>query len=149
MPSCAACGEFGMNCSMISRRVGISFTRAPYSESEQGPSEGDRRAWVDAMLLLELPLEAVVEEREQELLPARPELARRPVERRQRDVLKLAGDAADVGQVAVLARVANGNRLPGAVRVRDAVSGGRHERGDAGHRHGWTRDGRGRAEGAR
>jgi hypothetical protein len=30
--SCAACGELGMNCSMISRRVGTSFTCRPYAK---------------------------------------------------------------------------------------------------------------------
>jgi hypothetical protein len=48
------------------------------------------------VLLLELALQAIVEEREQQLLAARAEAAGRAIERRQGDVLELAGDAAHI-----------------------------------------------------
>src|SRR3954471_11770681 len=121
IPSCCAWGEFGMNCSMISRRVGFSLTRGLYSEPEQRRPKGEGRARVDAVLLLELVLEAVVEEREQELLPARMELTGRPVERRERLVLEESRDATGVGEVAVLARVADRHRLLTLGREDDPV----------------------------
>src|SRR3954454_2407327 len=111
IPSCAACGEFGMNCSMISLRVGVSFTDGLYSEAEQGWAEGDGRARVDAVFLLELVLEAVVEEGEQQLLAARAEVAGRAVEGRQGLVLQEAGYSAGVREVAILTRVADRHRL--------------------------------------
>ena len=41
MPSCAAWGEFGMNCSMISRRVGVSPTVID-QRAERSPARGRR-----------------------------------------------------------------------------------------------------------
>src|SRR4051794_3633023 len=121
IPSCWAWGEFGMNCSMISRRVGCSLTRGLYSEAEQRRPEGEGRTRVDAVLLLEAVLQAVVEEGEQQLLPARVGLARRAVERSQRLVLEESRDAAGVGEVAVLARVADRHCLLALGREDDPV----------------------------
>src|SRR5215212_3705180 len=98
-----------MNASMISRRVGWSLTHGPYgkSESEQRRAEREGGARVDAVLLLELVLEAVVEEGEQELLAARPEAAGRAVEGGERDVLNLAADPAGARQLAALTGIAD------------------------------------------
>ena len=83
---------------------------APGRHDQNPSSRGPREravARVHAVLLLELVLQAIVEERQQELLAARAELAGGAIERRERDVLELAGDPADVGKLAVLAGVAD------------------------------------------
>src|SRR5215216_2632433 len=92
----------GAHLSRYGRRI-----RPARSEAEQGWAEREDRARVDPVLLFEFPLQAVVEEREQELLAARAEAAGGAVQRRQRDVLDLAGDAAHVREVAVLAGIAD------------------------------------------
>src|ERR1700754_4254957 len=120
MPSCAAWGEFGMNCSMISRRVG---TPGPYwSEPQDRRADRGDVARVDPVLLLELVLEPVVEQGEQQLLAAPAELAGRVVQRLQREVLEGAGDPADVGEVAVVARILDLDLVLGRARVGDSVA---------------------------
>src|SRR3954447_17350126 len=147
IPSCAACGEFGMNASMISRRVGVSFTRRPYSEAEQRRAEREGRARIDAMLLLELLLQAVVEERQEQLLAARVEAAGSAIQGGEGLVLEEPGDPAGVGEVAVLARIPDRHGLLPLGGEGDAVAGESSDRGHRGRRH--DRPGQRRAEGAR
>src|SRR3954468_16400858 len=100
------------------------------------------------MLLLELVLEAVVEEGEQELLAAGAEAAGRAVERREREVLELAGDPADVRQLPVLAGVGDTDGPPRRAGIGDAVARARRESRDRRDRHGGAGERRGRAPGA-
>src|SRR4051794_827137 len=136
-----------MNASMISRRVGVSLTPRPYSEPEKSWAEREGRAGIDAMLLLELLLQAVVEERQQQLLTARVEAGGSAVQGNERLVLEEPGDPARIGEVAVLARVADRHGFLTLCREDDAVAGESSDRGHRGRRH--DRAGERRAEGVR
>src|SRR5918994_6547826 len=91
-------------------------------EPEQRRAEHRRRARIHAMLLLELLLQAVVEQGEQELLAAGADVARGAVERRQGDLLDLARDPAALREVPVLARVPDRDRLPLGIGEGDPVA---------------------------
>ena len=82
----------------------------------------------DVMLRCEGIERLLVSQGEHQLLPRRPELARRPVERRERDLLQHSLEVAGLSPFAFLARIRDRGRLVRPAAERDVRNNDRRHR---------------------